>query len=274
MKLDSPPVKKAAAKAGIPVFQTPTVKSPEAQARLKEFGADVFVVVAFGFILPGAVLQMTRFGCINVHFSSLPLLRGAAPVQRALMQGHAKTGVTIMQLDEGMDTGPVYAREEVAIGPDDNTETLEKRLALLGSELLIRVLDQIEAGSIRPEPQDDSGATLAPKITGDEAHLDWSEPAEAIRNKVRGLTPRPGAWGMLNGKRLKIWKAAVEAAAPAGDSPAAGPPGAVLAKDGKLLVQTGSGRIVIEEVQPEGKARMSAADYLRGYRPKGGDRIL
>lgn len=280
MKLSSPPVKEAADEAGIPAFQTPTVKTPEAQERLRGLGADLFVVVAFGFILPRAVLQMPRYGCINVHFSLLPYLRGAAPVQWALIEGHAETGVTIMQLDEGMDTGPMLARLSTPISTDDNTERVEDRLAHLGAKLLVQVVDDIESGKASPQAQDESLATYAPKISAEDAHLDWSVPAARIANRVRGLTPRPGAWGMLNGKRLKIWRAKEGFGTPgenrvglsAGASD--GPPGTLFIEGDRMLVRTGSGLLDLEEVQPEGKARMNAGEFIRGYRPATGDRLL
>lgn len=279
MKLSSPPVKKAADQAGVPAFQTPSVKTPEAQERLRELGADLFVVVAFGFILPKAVLEMPRFGCINVHFSLLPLLRGAAPVQWALIEGHSETGVTIMQLDEGMDTGPMLARLSTPISADDNTESVEERLADLGAKLLVEVVDEIESGKATPEAQNESLATYAPKISAEDAHLDWSKPAEKIANKVRGLTPRPGAWGVLNGKRLKIWKAKEGLELPGDpadltDAASAGPPGTLYIEGDRMLVGTGSGLLALEEVQPEGKARMNAGEFIRGYRPATGDLIL
>ncbi|MGI8426914.1 MAG: methionyl-tRNA formyltransferase [Actinomycetota bacterium] len=286
MNLDAPPVKKAAQQCGLPVMQTPTLKSPEIQEQLAGLGADLFVVVAFGFILPRQVLETPKFGCINVHFSLLPYFRGAAPVQWALIQGHATTGITIMQLDEGMDTGPMLARLEDAIFPEDNTETVEARLADLGADMLVTVVDQIEDGQASPEAQDDSLATYASKISTEAAHIDWSEPAETIFNKVRGLTPRPGAWGMLHRKRLKIWKVSYLDSDFGGDACAAGDdsspnaakapegaPGTIEVIKGHLLVRTATGWLSLDEVQPEGKARMAAADFVRGYRPLPGDRI-
>ena len=274
MELGAPPVKKAAIEAGLEVLQIPTLKTPEIQEQLAEIGADLFVVVAFGFILPKAVLETPRYGCVNVHFSLLPLLRGAAPVQWALIQGHSTTGVTIMQLDVGMDTGPMLARLEDPILPTDNTESVEARLALSGAELLVEVVDQIDNGDARPRAQDDSLATYAPKITTEDAHIDWTRPAEQIMNAVRGMTPRPGAWGMLNGKRLKIWK--VSLADPAAGEEAETPrsPGELQVADGRLLIQTGGGLLSVDEVQPEGKSRMAAIDFARGLRPSPGMRIV
>jgi len=286
MKLDAPPVKKAAERMGLAVLQTATLKTAEIQEQLSGLGADLFVVVAFGFILPKRVLEIPKYGCVNVHFSLLPLLRGAAPVQWALIQGHENTGITIMQLDEGMDTGPMLARLVDPIMPDDNTESVEARLADVGAEMLVTVVDQIEGGEVIPETQDDSLATYAPKISAEDAHIDWSEPAETIFNKVRGLTPRPGAWGTLNEKRLKIWKVSLlalgggdHASAPQGEGPnpsksTESSPGTIDLGGGSLVVRTGTGWLSLDEVQPEGKSRMSAADFVRGYRPAPGDRIL
>jgi len=285
MKLDAPPVKKAAERRGLAVLQTSTLKTAEIQEQLSELKADLFVVVAFGFILPKRVLEIPKYGCVNVHFSLLPLLRGAAPVQWALIQGHENAGITIMQLDEGMDTGPMLARLIDPILPDDNTESVEARLADLGADMLVKVVGQIETGEAIPEAQDDSLATYAPKISTDDAHIDWSEPAETIFNKVRGLTPRPGAWGTLNEKRLKIWRVSYlrlgggdDTSAPPGETAnpsksAPSSPGTIDLGGGRLFVCTGTGWLSLDEVQPEGKSRMSAPDFVRGYRPAPGDRI-
>jgi len=262
MKLDAPVTKKAALAAGVPVVQLATLKTAESQQVLSELEADVFVVVAFGLILPAAVLEIPRLGCVNVHFSLLPLLRGAAPVQWAIIEGHRFSGVTIMQMDPGMDTGPILAGLQEPIKGEDNTETLEARLADVGAELLIQVLGDLEHSRVRPEPQDDSLATYAPKISAEDAHLDWSLPCEQIVNRVRGLTPRPGAWSTLGSRRLKVWKVAK-----AGER-SNGAPGLVeVTPEGLLLAHTGTGAVEMLEVQPEGKSKMSGAEFVRGYRP-------
>jgi len=268
MNLTAPPIKQEAIARGLEVVQVSTLRRPEVQESLKALSADLFVVVAFGFILPPEVLAIPRMGCLNVHFSLLPKLRGAAPVQWALIHGHNETGVTIMQLDEGMDTGPILDKAVEPICLEDNTQTVESRLAVKGAALLLEVIGKLESADIKPQAQDDSQATYAPKISKDDARIDWSEQAEAIANRVRGLTPRPGAWGLLGSKRLKIWKVSV------GPQNSAECPGVIqVAEDGSLLVNTGSCVILLDEVQPEGKARMQAQEFVRGYRPRSGDRF-
>lgn len=268
MKLRRSPVGEAAEKAGIPVLKPSSLRRAEVQALLAELGAEVFVVVAYGLILPKAVLDLPRYGCLNVHFSLLPLLRGAAPLQWALIEGHEKTGVTIMQMDPGLDTGPILAVREEPIMKEDTAGTLGERLALVGAKSLLEVLDALERSEISPQPQDDERATYAPKLSSEDAHIDWSAPAERIVNRIRAFNPRPGAWGVLNGRRLKVLKAA------ASDEPSGAPPGVIdTSQPGLLAVNTGSNRVLLTEVQPEGGSRMSAAEFLRGYRPASGDLI-
>ncbi|MGH2773068.1 MAG: methionyl-tRNA formyltransferase [Actinomycetota bacterium] len=264
MQVEAPPVKKLAAGAGLAVHQPATLKTPEGQGLVADLNADVVVVAAYGFILPKAVLDSPRFGCINVHFSILPKYRGAAPVQWAVINGEPVTGVTIMQMDEGLDTGPMLAVYEEPIGPDDTAGTMEQKLAAGGPPLLLEVLEKVESGTIESRPQDDAQATLAPKISSADARIDWSQDARSIVNRVRGLNPRPGAWGILGGKRLKIHLAAVD------EEPFEGPPGALLIEAETIKVETGTQRVTLLEVQPEGKSRMAAADFVRGYRPETG----
>jgi methionyl-tRNA formyltransferase len=265
MNLTPTPVSRLASSAGIPVIQPPTLRTAEAQATLAGFGADVFVVVAYGLLLPPAVLQIPPLGCINVHFSLLPLLRGAAPVQWALIQGHDRTGVTIMLMDPGMDTGPMLAAVEEPILPEDTAGTVAARLAPAGAELLLEVLDLLEKGEAVPVPQDDSLATMAPKLSAADAQIDWSAPADRIANRVRGFNPRPGAWATLRSRRLKILK--VE---PTGQ-PSDGPAGTLSMVGGVPVVDTGTEKLRLVEVQPEGKAPMTGAAFARGHRPTPGD---
>ncbi|HEX2259384.1 MAG TPA: methionyl-tRNA formyltransferase [Actinomycetota bacterium] len=268
MKLRPSPVGEAAEKAGIPVLKPSSLRPAEVQASLAELGAEVFVVVAYGLILPKAVLEIPRYGCLNVHFSLLPLLRGAAPVQWALIEGHEKTGVTIMQMDPGLDTGPILAVREEPIMNEDTAGILGERLALVGAKLLIEVLDALERSEISPQPQDDERATYAAKLSSEDAHIDWSASAERIVNRIRAFNPRPGAWGILNGRRLKVLKAA------ASEEPSGAAPGVIdTSQPGLLAVNTGSNRVLLTEVQPEGGSHMSAAEFLRGYRPASGDLI-
>jgi methionyl-tRNA formyltransferase len=256
MKLQPSEVKAVAAGHDIPVLQPLTLRTEEAQAALRDLTADVFVVVAYGLILPKAVLDIPSLGCINVHFSLLPRWRGAAPVQWAILEGDPVSGVAIMQMDPGMDTGPVLEMVEEPISPDDTSGTLAERLAVLGAKLIPEVVGRLH--EITPVVQPEEGVTYASKLTPEIAHIDWTLPAEQIRNRIRAFNPRPGAWSTLNGKRLKIWRAE-----PGG--PAQGAPGTLADRDGELTVDTGFQQLKVLEVQPEGKARMSGAEFLRGY---------
>lgn len=261
-------VKRRAREAGIEVVELAGLRSREAREQLADARADVFAVAAYGKIVPSEILEMPRLGCINLHFSLLPRLRGAAPVQWALIEGHTSTGVTVMQMDEGLDTGPVLAQREEPILHEDTAGTLEARLARVGADLLVEVLDRLEAGGLTPRAQDASEATFAPKLTPADARIDWSLSAAEIANRVRAFDPRPGAWGMLGGRRLKVWRARVSAERPAGA------PGTLRFDAGeKMIVEVGGGRLLLEEVQPEGGRRMSAAEFIRGHRPKTGDVI-
>lgn len=269
MEVAPPPVKLRAEQAGIEVFQPSTLKTPEALQRLAiyvEAGAGVFVVAAYGFILPKEVLELPRLGCVNVHFSMLPSYRGAAPVQRAIMEGRTSTGVTIMRMDGGMDTGPTLDTLEEPILPEDTAGELEARLAVKGGDCLIKVIDRIEKNDIEPVPQDDSLATAAPKVTPDQARIGWKRPAPEIVDLVRATNPRPGAWTTFRGRRLKVWKAAASAGA------ASGTPGQ-FAQEQAALVNTGSAPVVLEEVQPEGKRKMTGEEFVRGYRPGAGEML-
>jgi methionyl-tRNA formyltransferase len=203
---------------------------------------------------------MPPLGCINLHFSLLPQLRGAAPVQWALIQGLEETGATVMQMDEGLDTGPILAQDRERIEKDDTAGSLERRLAAKGGALLVRVLDSLERSSAQPTPQDDSRATYAPKLKVEDARIDWSLPAEEISARVRAFNPKPGAWGMLGPKRIKIWRTAPS------NEHSTGAPGTVEIRDETILVNTGTKRLFLEEVQLEGARRMDAAEFVRGHR--------
>jgi methionyl-tRNA formyltransferase len=265
MELAASPVKERALAGGIPVLQPPSLRTPEAQAELAALGADVFVVCAYGLILPPAVLDQPRLGCVNVHFSLLPAFRGAAPVAAAMLAGVPVAGVTIMQMDPGLDTGPILDAVEEPVRPDDDTGSLEARLAIAGADLLVSVLDRLEAGTVEARPQDGSQASYAGKVTPGDARIDWNQPGASIVNSVRAFSPRPGAWTTLEGRRLKVWRARA-AGEPAGGAPGSfgGGPG------GSLVVATGDGAVALEEVQPEGGRRMSGADFLRGRRGAAG----
>jgi methionyl-tRNA formyltransferase len=258
MKLQPSPVKRAAVAAGIEVLQPPSAKGPEMASALAKVAPDVAVVVAYGRILSGALLAIPRHGFVNVHFSLLPAYRGAAPVQRALMDGLDETGVSIMVLTEGMDEGPVLAAEATAIRPGETAGEVGARLAGVGARILVPALAAYVAGTLEATPQDDARATYAPKVTPEEARVDWSAPAEAIANKVRGLNPAPGAWTMLGDDRVKVWRVR-----PAGDVRLE--PGELRAADA-LYAGTGSGAVVVEEAQVAGKRRMSGVEMARGLR--------
>lgn len=230
--------------------------------------ADVFVVVAYGKMLPAKLLELPTHGCLNVHFSLLPRLRGAAPVQWALIEGHTLTGVTLIRLDEGLDTGPILAQTEEVISPDDTAGELESRLAERGADLLIDVLRLVGDGRATTHSQVEGLATRASKLTKADAHIDWSKDASDIVNRVRAFNPRPGAWGMVRFRRVKIWRVR------ASSDPSTDLPGTIdLAMPAALFVSTGNYQISIEELQPEGASRMSAAQFVSGYRPASGDRI-
>ncbi len=251
-----PPVKEAAQAWGLRVRQP--VKAAEVADELS--GVDVAVVVAYGQILPGEMLAIPARGFVNVHFSQLPRWRGAAPVARAILAGDATTGVDIMQLDAGMDTGPIITGREVVIEPDETTGTLTARLAGLGAELLAETLPSILDGSAPRIAQAQEGVTIASKLTSEEAHLDpTTMPAEMCGRVVRAFNPNPGAWGLLDGARLKIWEARVR-------PDIALPPG-MMSLDGEMpMVGTPAGGLELVEVQAAGKARLPGAVWGRGYR--------
>jgi methionyl-tRNA formyltransferase len=259
MKLTASPVKVAAAAAGLEVVQPAKARDPELADWLRGREADVATVVAYGKILPGDLLAVPPQGFVNVHFSLLPEYRGAAPVQRAVMEGRSETGVSIMRLTEGMDEGPVFANETLKIEPAETAGQVGDRLAAVGAALLIKTLLAIDSGDAVAVAQDHERATYAPKITDEEGEIDWSASSESIRDLVRGLNPAPGAWTTFEGKRLKI-----HATAPSAATSAAGE----MKLDGSALVAgTGSGSLELVEVQPAGKRRMTGAEFARGLRP-------
>ena len=252
------PVKQLALDAGLPVRQPTTLKDPAAAAELASWGADLLVVAAYGLILPQAVLDAPRRGCVNIHASLLPRWRGAAPIQRALLAGDAETGISIMRMEAGLDTGPVYRSSPLAVAPDDTGESLTSRLAALGAESLLAALPGVLDGTVTPTPQDDAAATYARKLTKDEANIDWSRPAADIERAVRAFDPWPVAQTRLGEEVLRVWAAVVPA-----DVAASGEPGRVLAAEpAGIDVATGAGVLRITELQPPGKRRMSTRDFL------------
>lgn len=255
MKLMPSAVKQAALARGLPVSQPPSLKSPEAQTELRAVDADVMVVAAYGLILPQAVLDLPRFGCLNIHASLLPRWRGAAPIQRAILAGDTETGITIMQMDAGLDTGAMLSKTVVPIRDDDTAASLHDVLAAAGAKAIVAALANY--ATLVPAAQDDAQATYAAKLSKDEAQLDWGQPADALARAVRAYNPVPGAWTLLDGAPLKVWTAAVASGA--------GDPGTVLRTDAEgLVVACGGGALALREIQPAGSKRMTAAAFLAG----------
>ncbi|MGE5794351.1 MAG: methionyl-tRNA formyltransferase [Bacteroidota bacterium] len=260
------PVKQAAARLGLPVLQPATLKAPDVQAELRALAPDALVVAAYGLILPQAVLDIPRLGAINIHASLLPRWRGAAPIQRALLAGDRETGISIMRMEAGLDTGPVLLREAVAIGPDDTAGTLHDRLAALGAQLVVAALDGLARGTIAATPQPAEGATYAVKLAKHEARIDWTRPAAELERQVRAFNPFPGATARLRGTEIKIWRAAV--------ADAAGEPGVVLALDSAaIVVACGCGALRLEALQRAGGKRLPAREFLRGFALAAGERF-
>ena len=257
--LIAPPVKQTAEKLGIPVYQPKRVREPEALALLRSYEPELIVVAAFGQILPKELLDMPQYGCINVHASLLPKYRGAAPIQWAILNGDAVTGVTIMRMDVGLDTGDMIAKAEVAITPQDTGGSLFDRLAETGAKLCVETIPSIVDGTAVYTPQDEQAATKVGQISKKDGLIDFTRSAAAIECQIRGLNPWPSAYTSLAGKTLKIWSAQVS------DRQTEAQPGTVvLVEKDRFGVQTGDGVLICTEVQLEGKKRMSAADFLRG----------
>jgi len=255
------PVQARAEALGLAVRSPATLRDAEAQADLAALGADLAVVVAYGLILPQPVLDAPARGCLNIHASLLPRWRGAAPIQRAVMAGDAETGVSIMAMEAGLDTGPVLLREALPIGPRDTAGDLHDRLAALGARLIVDALARLDA--LVPEPQPEAGGTYAAKIDKAEARIDWTRPAEAIDRQVRGLSPFPGAWCEFGGERVKVLLGE--------PTTGTGHPGEVL--DDRLAVACGQGALRLTRLQRAGKAPMDAADFLRGRPLQPGARL-
>jgi methionyl-tRNA formyltransferase len=264
------PVKQAALAAGVPVLEPPSGRDPELPARLAATGADIGVACAFGYLLPDAVLAALPRGIINLHFSLLPAYRGAAPVQRALLDGVEVTGVTTFQIDAGMDTGPMLLAAQVAVDPREDAGALTARLAEVGARLTVETLDALAAGQLQPRPQPEAGASLAPKVTGEEARLDFSWPAARLADAVRAFTPAPGAWTTHRGRRLKVTRATPAegsgASLPEDGRPTLEPGRLALGPRGRLLVGAADQPLELLAVQPEGRRAMSGAEFARGAR--------
>ncbi len=254
------PVKACALEHNLPVFQPERIKTAESVEYLRNLSADLFVVAAFGQILSQEVLDLPRYGCVNIHASLLPLYRGAAPIQQAVLDGQSETGVTIMKMDIGCDTGDILLQERIPITEEDTAGTMFDKLATLGAETIVKALPLIEAGELTPVKQDEEKSTKAGKVRKEEGHLNWEHDAAFLCRLIRAMSPWPSAYTRMEGKTLKIWKArALPQARAAG---AAG----TITEVGKdyLTIQTGNGLVCVTELQLEGKRRMTTEEFLRG----------
>jgi methionyl-tRNA formyltransferase len=258
-----PPVKESAMRLGIPVYQPERVRRPEVVEQLQAMAPDAMVVVGYGQIIPQSILDIPPQGIINVHASLLPKYRGAAPIQWAIARGESHSGVTTMRINAGLDTGDMLLKWETEIGEQETALELSGRLAVAGADLLVRTLHDL--ADIRPEPQDDSQATLAPILKKEDGHVDWSRAAREILDRVRGFVPWPGCYGFLQGQRLHVWKAAA--------ANVALEPGEMKVDGKRLFVGTGDGSIELMEVQLEGKKKMTATAFLNGYSIEKGVRL-
>jgi methionyl-tRNA formyltransferase len=267
-KVLAPPIKEVAIAENIPVLQPDNPNTPEFLEIIRGYQPDIGVVVAYGHILKKELLDLPKYGMINVHASLLPQLRGAAPIQRAICDGLEKTGITIMQMDSGMDSGPILHQVETEIANDETCGELAVNLAEIGALALVEALSYMTAGHLTPREQDASLATYAPKLDRETARIDWTHSAEQVACKIRSMDPNPGAWSMIQGKAVKLFGPTV---LPGGSDQT---PGTVMSPDQrKLIVATTAGMVCIEQVQPEGKKRMSAADWCCGAGPAVGDRF-
>ena len=260
MKLQLSPVEQEARRLGIAVLTPTTLKTPEALEQFRALNADAAVVVAYGMILPQAILDAPPLGCFNLHASLLPRWRGAAPINRAIMAGDTETGVMVMKMDVGLDTGDVAMAERLAISDNMTAVDLHDRLSRLGADLMVRAMAALDRGGLQLKKQGEDGVTYAAKIDKAEARIDWSKPAHAVLRHIHGLSPFPGAWAELDGvsenARVKILRCEL--------AKGAGVPGEAL--DNQLTIACGEGAIRILELQREGKARMQATDFLRGVK--------
>jgi methionyl-tRNA formyltransferase len=250
-------VQELAERHGLPVHCPPSLRDPAAQEEFAAIPAEAAVVVAYGLLLPKPVLEAPRLGCIKVHASLLPRWRGAAPIQRAILAGDAETGITIMQMDEGLDTGPILLRKAIPIAPDETAGRLSERLAALGACLIVEALDRLARGILRAQPQSSEGATCAAKLRRDETRLDWRRSAIEMERQVRAFDPRPGAWFESQGERLRVL------AAETGSHAAPAPPGTVL--DERLSIACGEGVFRPLRLQRAGRAPLDTGAFLRGF---------
>jgi methionyl-tRNA formyltransferase len=265
-RVEPTPVKKVAVEAGVPVLQPEHIDAPESLNQLREIGADLFVVVAF-VLLPKPVLSIPLQGCVNLHPSLLPRYRGAAPINWAIIRGESETGITVFRLSARMDAGDILHQEPVGIGPDETAGELSDRLKVKGADAVLATVERLASGGLTGRPQQSKGITRAPKLSKDDGRTDWTRSATEIRNLIRGTNPFPGAFTTRKNKELKLHRATVVAGE--------GTPGQVILADGKagLVVATGQDALALEEVQPAGKARMTGAELVRGYRVEAGEKL-
>ncbi|MGQ0577516.1 MAG: methionyl-tRNA formyltransferase [Betaproteobacteria bacterium] len=266
LKLAAGEVKQLAERARLPLLQPRTLKDEPLLARLHAAGAPAMVVAAYGLILPRAVLELFAVGCINIHASLLPRWRGAAPVQRVILAGDSETGISIMRMEEALDSGPVYLMRRIPITAQDDVGTLHDKLAALGARCIVEALPAIADGTLKAVPQSEVGATYAPKISKNEAAIDWRREAVEVDRQVRAFSPFPGAYSTLHGEPLKIWRAVLVPGSPA-------PPGTILSADAQgVVIACGKGALRATELQRAGGKRLAAADFLHGLALAAGER--
>lgn len=266
------PVARYAEAAGLEILRPARPKDPDFVARLREIAPDCCAVTAYGALIPQEVLDIPRHGWVNLHFSLLPAYRGAAPVQHAILHGDDLTGATTFRLVRELDAGPVFGLVTEPIKPSDSAGDLLARLAQSGAELLVATMDGIESGALVARPQPAEGISLAPKITTEDAHVDWGKPAPAVSRLIRACTPAPGAWSVLDGTRLRVGPpAGVAAASASGTTPG---PGELLVERSRVLVGTATLPVELGDVQPDGKRLMRASDWARGLRLDGRSAVL
>lgn len=261
--LQAPPVKVLAQERGIPVFQPDSLRGPEIETVISQIYPDVIVVAAYGKILPKNILELPRYGCVNIHASLLPKYRGAAPIQQAVLDGEAVTGVTAMQMAEGLDTGDILLADRLEILPDETSGELTQRLSILGASLIIKTLEALQDGTVTPVPQDDAQSSYAGMLTKKRSPIDWTRTALQIHNQVRGLSPWPGAGTQFAGKKLKIHKSRCV------EGSQYGLPGQILPGKEFQVVCGEKTVLSLLEVQPEGGKRMKGSDFLRGHPAEG-----
>jgi methionyl-tRNA formyltransferase len=268
-QIQSQPIKQAALALRLPVFQPEKIKSPDAHELLTTLRPEAVVVVGYGQILPPWLLELPRYGCINLHASLLPAYRGAAPIQWAIANGETTTGVTTMQMDPGMDTGPILLQWQTEIAPEETAEMLAERLSLPGADLMVQTLAGLQAESLKPRPQDNQRASRAPLLKKEHGLIDWNWTARQIFNRVRGFLPWPGAYTSFRGKRLQIWWAQ-----PLGECSEGANPGTLMVAGENVMVACGNATALqLLEVQQEGRRRMAAADFLRGAHLPAGEQL-